>query len=205
MADCSSVISRIRGTGIPLAGNDIDTDRIIPARFMKCVTFDGLGEKAFFDERFDQKGNRREHPFNEDRYGKGQILVVGKNFGCGSSREHAPQSLRDFGINALIGESFAEIFAGNCTVMGMPAVCIEPADRKGIADRIDADPEIELEMDLDGQVVRMGGNEIPFTMPESSRQLLITGTWDTTSVLLAGRLEIEKTANRIPYLNGFSV
>src|SRR3989338_1893157 len=112
----------IEGKGIPIQGNDIDTDRIIPARFMKCVTFEGLGKYAFYDERFDENGNKKKHSFNEEKFLKGSILIVNKNFGCGSSREHAPQALQKFGIKAIIGESFAEIFASNCAVMGIPTV-----------------------------------------------------------------------------------
>src|SRR6056297_3468335 len=111
-------------TGIPVPGDDIDTDRIIPARFMRCVTFDGLGEFAFYDERFNDDKSLKKHPLNDERYNEGSILIVGDNFGCGSSREHAPQALKRYGIKAVIGQSFADIFAGNCVAMGMPAVSV---------------------------------------------------------------------------------
>ena len=138
----------VEGKGIPVQGNDIDTDRIIPARFMKCVTFEGLGKYAFYDERFDGNGNKKKHSFNEEKFLKGSILIVNKNFGCGSSREHAPQALVKFGIKAIIGESFAEIFAGNCTVLGIPTVTAPHDAIENIMMVIKEKPETPLVVDL---------------------------------------------------------
>ena len=134
---------QITGTGIPVPGNDIDTDRIIPARFMKCVTFDGLEQYAFYDERF-SGDTPKAHPFNDDRFLGGSILIVNKNFGCGSSREHAPQALVRFGMRAIIGESFAEIFAGNCTALGVPAVTASQDHITQLMQAVESDPKIRI-------------------------------------------------------------
>ena len=138
----------IEGRGIPLPGNDIDTDRIIPARFMKCITFDGLGQYVFYDERFDESGSKKGHPFNDEKFLDSSILIVNKNFGCGSSREHAPQALLRFGIKALIGESFAEIFAGNCTVMGIPTVTAPHDAIENIMMVVEEKPETPIQINL---------------------------------------------------------
>ncbi len=193
----------IEGKGIPIQGNDIDTDRIIPARFMKCVTFEGLGKYAFYDERFDENGNKKKHPFNEEKFLKGSILIVNKNFGCGSSREHAPQALQKWGIKAIIGESFAEIFAGNCTVMGIPAV-IAPRDVvENIMMVIKEKSETPIQIDLLNKKVIYGDFEAEIQIPESRRFSLIRGEWDSTAILLNNKAEIERTAGKIPYINGF--
>lgn len=199
-----SAIKGASGRGIPVPGADIDTDRIIPARYMKAVTFEGLGEYAFQDARFDQEGNRKDHPFNEARYKGASILIVGSNFGCGSSREHAPQALMRWGIKAIIGESFAEIFAGNCSAMGIPAVRVSPQEAEMLMHLVQEKPETPIEIDLEKKVVRAGGYEIRLDMPEAGRKVLVEGTWDSTAVLLANRQAIERTASRIPYLRGFA-
>ncbi len=129
--------NQVTGTGIPVSGNDIDTDRIIPARFMKCVTFEGLEQYVFYDVRFDAEGQPKAHPYNEARYQGGSVLIVNKNFGCGSSREHAPQALMRFGMRVVIGESFAEIFAGNCTALGIPAVTASAEDITALMETVD--------------------------------------------------------------------
>ena len=197
--------AQINGTGIPVRGNDIDTDRIIPARFMKCVTFEGLGEYAFHDERFAEDGSTKDHSFNDERYRNGNILIVNKNFGCGSSREHAPQSLNRFGITAVIGESFAEIFAGNCAVMGIPAVRATENDVQQLMSGVEKDPSIDVAIDLEEQAVRFGAEQFAVTLPESARKALISGTWDTTAMLLANDAAIAATAARIPYMVDFAV
>src|SRR5260370_37104332 len=130
-------ITKIEGPGVHVPGNDIDTDRIIPARFMKCVTFDGLGEYLFYDMRFDKEKKPKNHPLNDPRHKGAVILLSGQNFGCGSSREHAPQALQKFGMKAVIAESFAEIFAGNCTTLGMPWVQLPATDIAKIAASIE--------------------------------------------------------------------
>jgi len=169
-------VPTVTGRAVFIPGADIDTDRIIPARFMKCVTFDGLGEFAFYDVRFDEHGNQTEHPLNDPRFAKASILVAGVNFGCGSSREHAPQSLRKYGFNGVIAESFAEIFYGNSTTLAMPCVMASPADIVALRDAVEADPETEVTIDVQALRVRTsGGLEIPVTMPDSAREALLSG------------------------------
>ncbi|MDA1163211.1 MAG: 3-isopropylmalate dehydratase small subunit [Planctomycetota bacterium] len=193
-------VETVSGTGIPLLLDDIDTDRIIPARFLRCVTFDGIGEHAFEDDR-QQDPN---HPFNQARFQNSGILVSGRNFGCGSSREHAPQSLMRWGIKAVVAESFAEIFFGNCTALGIPAVC---ASREGITRLgavIDADPTLELTLDLNALTLRYGEESVAVTMPDSARSALTTGLWDSLAQLLARKEDIAATAARLPYLNNYA-
>lgn len=195
--------AQISGTGIPVRGNDIDTDRIIPARFMKCVTFKGLGEYAFYDERFTDEGTAKDHPFNDARYQNGNILIVNKNFGCGSSREHAPQSLNRFGITGVIGESFAEIFAGNCVMMGIPAVRAAEDDTRALMAAVEKDASISVEIDLAKRSVRYGTEQIDVTMPDAARNALVNGTWDSTAALLENDDAIAATAARLPYIVDF--
>jgi 3-isopropylmalate/(R)-2-methylmalate dehydratase small subunit len=192
------------GRVIPLPGNDIDTDRIIPARYLKAITFDGLGEGAFIDERAAERDAGRTHPFDDARWAGGSILLVGRNFGCGSSREHAPQALQRFGIRALVGESFAEIFSGNCTVLGIPAVRAAGADIERLQALVQQDPALEVTVDLEAQTVTAGDLQCPATLPEGARHALVRGTWDSTTLLLAGRNQIAATAARLPYLNAFA-
>ncbi len=203
MASKTSVRS-VSGRGLPLPGSDIDTDRIIPARFMKAITFDGLGEHAFHDVRYDAEGKLKDHPFNDPRYRGASILVVGSNFGCGSSREHAPQALMRFGIKAILGVSFAEIFAGNCLSIGVPAARLSAADAQALVADIQRDPSLEIVVDLEARVIHVAGREMPLEMPESARRQLLDGTWDGTAVLLANRRAIAETAARLPYLRGFA-
>lgn len=199
----------IKGRGMPLPGDDIDTDRIIPARYLKCITFDELGKFTFYDERYDEKGNKKDHPFNDERYRGAEILVVNKNFGCGSSREHAPQSLMRAGIRAIIGESFAEIFLGNCTALGIPAVTMEAGAVSELMDFTGKEPEAVLTLDLDKKIVEAGlpgggnGKVFKIEISDSAREVFLSGTWDTTSALLSGKKEIESKAGALPYLNHF--
>lgn len=197
-------VTLVAGTAIVVRGNDIDTDRIIPARYMKVVTFDGLGEYAFRDVRYDEAGNATSHPFNDPAYRNAHILLVNKNFGCGSSREHAPQALMRWGIKAVVGESFAEIFAGNCNALGVPAVAVAEDAIEALMRAVEADPLARVEVDLEGQEVRCGEASFPMEFAETYRQSLVSGTWDSTAVLLANRGGIDATAARLPYLNGFA-
>ena len=192
------------GRAIPLPGNDIDTDRIIPARYLKAITFDGLGEAAFIDERAAERAAGRTHPLDDKRWTGGSILLVGRNFGCGSSREHAPQALQRFGIRALVGESFAEIFSGNCTVLGIPAVRAAAADIERLQALVEQDPFTEVTVDLAAQTVSAGALQCPATLPEGARHALVRGTWDSTTLLLAGRDRIAATTANLPYLNAFA-
>jgi len=197
-------VTAIAGRAMPLPGDEIDTDRIIPARYLKCVTFDGLGEFAFHDERFDERGAPKEHPFNDGRYEGAEVLVVGANFGCGSSREHAPQALMRSGIRAVVGASFAEIFAGNCAAIGVPAVTLTREALDELTTIIEAEPGVAVTVDLTAQTVSAGSRQWPFAMPEADRKALTSGHWDTTGVLLANREDILQQAREIPYVNGFA-
>jgi len=199
----TSSITKVSGKAVLVPGNDIDTDRIIPARYMKAITFAGLGKYAFIDERFDEQGKAKGHPFDDPRFRGASILLVNKNFGCGSSREHAPQALRDWGIRAVIGESFAEIFAGNCTAMGIPIACVGEANAQRLSELVEADPSLVITLDLDRQIVTAGQVEAACTIPQAYRNSLLDGSWDSTGTLLANRAEIEATVRRIPYLSGF--
>jgi 3-isopropylmalate/(R)-2-methylmalate dehydratase small subunit len=194
-------VARVAGRGAVLRGDDIDTDRIIPARFLRCVTFDGLGEHAFEDDRQQAKGN---HPLDDARFAGASILIVGRNFGCGSSREHAPQSLWRFGFRAFVGESFAEIFFGNCVALGLPAVTLARAELERLMDAVELDPAQELVLDLGAGtlVSRVGVQRV--AMPDGARRQLLEGTWDATSVLLEAGPAIQATAARLPYVGGFA-
>ena len=194
-------IETVSGSGVPLLLNDIDTDRIIPARFLRCVTFDGIGEHAFEDDR-EQDPN---HPFNQEKFQNGSILVSGRNFGCGSSREHAPQSLMRWGIKAVVAESFAEIFFGNCTSLGIPAVCASREDLSKMATAIKADSTLEFTLDLNALTLNFGSETVAVTMPDSARSALTTGQFDALAQLLARKDDIAATASRLPYLNSFAV
>jgi 3-isopropylmalate/(R)-2-methylmalate dehydratase small subunit len=193
-------IETVSGTAVPLLLDDIDTDRIIPARYLRCVTFDGLGEHAFEDDR--QQDSR--HPFDDPRFQGGRVLVAGRNFGCGSSREHAPQSLMRWGIQAIVAESFAEIFFGNCTSLGIPCVCASRADLEKLVAAIQADPKLVVAVDLVASEVRFGAQSAKFTMVESARGSLVSGQWDFLGQLLDNKPGIAATAARVPYLNGFN-
>lgn len=194
-------VTTVSGTCVPLFLDDIDTDRIIPARYLRCVTFDGLGEHAFEDDRKQDQN----HPFDDARFQGSSLIVAGRNFGCGSSREHAPQSLIRWGINALIAESFAEIFFGNCTSLGVPAVCAARSNCEKLANAIKANPKIEVSVDLEAQQVRFGSESFAVTIPESARSALVSGQWDFLGQLLDGQDQIQQTARKLPYLNQFVV
>lgn len=193
----SSEIKQVLGQGIPLRGNDIDTDRIIPARFLKCVTFDGLGAQAFADDRAQANGS---HPFDQDQFQGASILAVNNNFGCGSSREHAPQALLKWGIKAIIGESFAEIFFSNCLANGVPCVTATPEILAEVQRFIDANPSADVTIDLEKMVIVCGDWEKPISLGEGARQALIGGTWDSCGQLVAAKEDIAVTAKRLPYV-----
>ncbi len=192
-----------RGCGIVVRGNDIDTDRIIPARYLAAVTFAGLEDGVFVDARYTPDGSEKDHPFNERRFADASILVVNLNFGCGSSREHAPQALMRWGIRLLVGESFGEIFLGNCTALGVPAVTAAPDDVGALMDAIELDPSQEVAVDLEAMTASSRAGTIAITMPEGARRQLLDGSWNAVQTLLSARDEIAATAERIPYLRGF--
>lgn len=183
-----------------MPGDDIDTDRIIPARFMKCVTFDGLGEFMFYDVRKDAEGNDRKHPLNDPRFAEASILLSGSNFGCGSSREHAPQAIYRAGFRGIIAESFAEIFFGNSIQLGMPCVTAPYDAIQQIVQAIEADPATEVTIDLEGKKVRFGIHAIDCEIREGARSVLLNGHWDPLEDLLASEEQIEAVAQSLPYM-----
>lgn len=191
-------VTAVSGTGVPVRGDDVDTDRIIPARYLKAVTFEGLGEHAFRDERIAAGGSGAAHPLDDARYAGASVLFVNRNFGCGSSREHAPQALYRYGIRAIVGASFAEIFAGNCLMIGLPAVTSERVGEW--QDRLEAAPETPVRVDVQAASITLGGDEYPLEIPAAARRSLVSGTWDSMAALLAGGERIGAAAARIPYL-----
>jgi 3-isopropylmalate/(R)-2-methylmalate dehydratase small subunit len=192
-----SKVTKIVGRAIPLVGNDIDTDRIIPARFLKAVTFDGLGEHAFADDRAQLQG---QHPFDRAEYQGAKVLIVNANFGCGSSREHAPQSIGKWGIQAIVGESFSEIFFGNCVMLGLPCLTATPEVTSCLQQLVQDNPAGEVSVDLVTGTVTCGDFTAPVTMADGPRQQLIAGTWDACGQLVANGTEIRATADRLPYM-----
>ncbi len=192
-------IEQITGRGIPLVLDDIDTDRIIPARYLRCVTFEGLGEHVFEDDRLQMPN----HPFDDPRFQGAAVLIVGRNFGCGSSREHAPQALMRWGIKAIVGESFGEIFFGNCTANGIPPVCVSPDDAKKLAEAVTANPSQSVLVDLVAKKVQCGKVSADCTMQEGARQSLVSGNWDFLGQLVEAGPQIRQTAERLPYMTNF--
>ncbi|MDC7227685.1 MAG: 3-isopropylmalate dehydratase small subunit [Spirochaetales bacterium] len=191
-------ITNLTGQCVPVRGNDIDTDRIIPARFMKVVSFEGLGEAAFYDIRYNSNG-KTDHPFNLDVYQDASILLVNKNFGCGSSREHAPQALMRWGIKAVVGESFAEIFSGNCTSLGIPVVEVDSADIGRLMNAAEETPNMNMIIDIESMTLNFGDFEIEARMNSAARNALMTGSWDSTGVLLDSGEEIDAMHESLPY------
>jgi 3-isopropylmalate/(R)-2-methylmalate dehydratase small subunit len=212
----SPVVEQVAGRGIPVRGDDIDTDRIIPARFLRCVTFDGIGEHAFEDDRSAvallAKADRKLplHPFDQPRFQGAAVLVVNRNFGCGSSREHAPQALLRRGVRACLGESFAEIFFGNCVALGIPCMTIPRERVEALQSAIEADPALELTLDLRAREVvakgarTPGWDRLPASIPDGAREGFLAGTWDATGLLLEDPEEIEAVARALPYTRAFA-
>jgi 3-isopropylmalate/(R)-2-methylmalate dehydratase small subunit len=192
-----SEVKTVSGRGIPLVGNDIDTDRIIPARFLRSVTFDGLGAEVFIDDRTQANG---QHPFDLPQYQGAKILVVNGNFGCGSSREHAPQAIAKWGIRAIVGESFAEIFFGNCVAMGIPCVTADPSVTKQLQEILTDNPQAEINVDLEALKVTSGEFEGAIAMGDGARMMLTSGTWDACGQLVAQKDQIRATAANLPYV-----
>jgi len=195
-----SPITQVTGRAVPVPGDDVDTDRIIPARFMKCVTFDGLGEFMFYDVRFDENKQPRPHPLNEKKYQGAKILIAGNNFGCGSSREHAPQAIYRFGIRAVIAEGFAEIFFGNSTTLSMPCVTVSKASRQALQSLVEADPALELNINLETKTITAGSKTFPLDIRDSARHALLSGHWDPIADLLEGDAAISKVVSSLPYM-----
>jgi len=187
-----------RGVGVP--GNDIDTDRIIPARFMKCVTFDGLGEYLFHDVRKNADGTDQPHPLNDPRFKGAAILLSGANFGCGSSREHAPQAIQKYGFKAVVAEGFAEIFFGNCVTLGIPCFEASRDDIGKIAAAVGKDPATAITVDVAKQEIRFAGQTVPAVVRASARDALMNGRWDAIGELIEGLPAVKSTATALPYL-----
>jgi 3-isopropylmalate/(R)-2-methylmalate dehydratase small subunit len=192
-----SVIKVVSGQGIPLLGNDIDTDRIIPARFLRCVTFDGLGAQVFADDRAQADG---QHPFDLEHHQEAEILVVNANFGCGSSREHAPQALAKWGIRAIVGESFAEIFFGNCVALGIPCVTADPAAIKRLQELLIENPQTSITVNLETMQLHCGDFSAPVFKDEGPRKMMLSGSWDACGQLVAQADQVRETAATLPYL-----
>ncbi|MDF1849624.1 MAG: 3-isopropylmalate dehydratase small subunit [Verrucomicrobiales bacterium] len=193
-------ITSVTGTAVHVPGSDIDTDRIIPARFMKCVTFDGLGEYLFYDVRHQEDGTPKPHPLNESRFEGASVLLSGINFGCGSSREHAPQALYRAGFRAVIAQSFAEIFFGNCATLGVPCAIASADDIEKIAAAVEADPSLEVTVDVEKSEVRFGEDSISVEIPSTARDAFLSAQWDPIGELLEAEDEIAGTISELAYL-----
>ena len=197
----SQPVRDVSGRGCVLRGNDIDTDRIIPARYLRELTFETLGRYAFEDDR---KAAGGKHALDDERFTGAEILIVGKNFGCGSSREHAPQSLMRFGFRAFVGESFAEIFFGNCTTLGLPCVTLAAEEIEKLRVAVELDPAQTLQLDLAAETLTSSVGAQAIAMPAGARKTLVEGTWDATTALLDAGDAIESTAARLPYIENFA-
>ncbi|MCL5420034.1 MAG: 3-isopropylmalate dehydratase small subunit [Candidatus Marsarchaeota archaeon] len=198
-----TIIKEIVGRALPLRGNDIDTDRIVPARFLKEITFSRMGEYAFYDERFGDSGEKKEHPFNNPAYAGASILIVNKNFGCGSSREHAPQAIKRFGIRAIIGESFATIFSGNSFAIGMPLLRVSAEDAEYLLKAVEENKSAELRISLPDKSITLNGRAIGFSIPEAELNAFVTGRWDSLSLLLANAEKAKQLEAGLKYPNRF--
>jgi 3-isopropylmalate/(R)-2-methylmalate dehydratase small subunit len=191
-------IERVSGRGLPLRGHDIDTDRIIPARFLVAVSFEGLERHVFADDRKDGG-----HAFDAPQFQGARVLLVNRNFGCGSSREHAPQAIQRWGITAIVGEGYSEIFFGNSVQLGLPCLTVDAAGIEALQSKAEQAPETEFVVDLPAMTVSGGGVTVRATMPAAARDALVTGLWDGTGLLLADFDEVRATADALPYVGGF--
>ncbi len=187
-------IREIRGTAVPVRGDNIDTDRIIPARFLKAITFEGLERHLFEDEA---------SAFANPAYAGATILLVNANFGCGSSREHAPQAIRRRGIRAIVGESFSEIFFGNSVALGMPCVRASHEDIERLMQLVEVQPSAEMTLDLDSMKASAGDVSVRVALPAAARESFLDGTWDATALLLDRFEDVERVAKRLPYVSGW--
>lgn len=194
-------ITQIIGKGVYLAGDDIDTDRIIPARYMKCITFDGLGDYLFYDLRHNEDDTEKDHVFNDPIYSEASILISGKNFGCGSSREHAPQALYRAGFRAIITEGFAEIFFGNSTQLGMPCLTVKTEVIQKLSAAVSSNPETVISINMDNLKISIGDEQFDSTIKEGARESLITGTWDPIGELLEGVEDVDCMAASLPNID----
>lgn len=193
----ASRIERIAGRALPLRGDDIDTDRIIPARYLKAVSFEGLEQHVFADDRSDPA-----HAFNQPQYQGARVLLVNRNFGCGSSREHAPQALQRWGIQAIVGEGFSEIFFGNSVSLGLPCLTVAPEDAERLQAAVEADPSLEVAVDVSSLAVTAGSLSVKASMPDAARDALVSGLWDGTGLLLADFDQVHALSQTLPYVTG---
>jgi 3-isopropylmalate/(R)-2-methylmalate dehydratase small subunit len=191
-------VRRVGGTGVPIPGDDVDTDQILPARFMKEVTFENMADYLFYDARRDDDGELNDHPLN--RFEGASIAVVNSNFGCGSSREHAPQAMMRWGVDGVVGESYAEIFRDNCKSLGIPAVTADHDTVTDLQEWIEANPDGEIEIDVVESAVRYGGREVDVDIDDAMREALVEGIWDTTELMYRNLPEVERTAADLPYV-----
>ena len=199
----SRYLDRVSGRGISLRGHDIDTDRIIPARFLKCVSFEGLEKHAFEDDRKQLEERGQVHAFSDPRYAGAKILIVNGNFGCGSSREHAPQALQRWGIRAVVGESFSEIFFGNSVALGMPCLTVSGSDAEALMSAVEANPQAEVTASVSDQSVSINGTRYQAAIPAGAREAFTAGTWDATGLLLDDFDRVRAVAKNLPYISGF--
>jgi len=203
MATSHSKITSAEGRGIVVRGDEIDTDRIIPARFLRTITFDGLEHHLFEDDRKQLKERGQTHAVDRPEYQGAHVMFVASNFGCGSSREHAPQAIARWGINAIVGVSFAEIFAGNSTMIGLPLATATAQDIERLMAAVEADPTVPCRLDLVAKTATAGSVTVPVSMPDSLRSALMSGDWDATSLLVDRYDEVEKVAADLPYVSGW--
>jgi 3-isopropylmalate/(R)-2-methylmalate dehydratase small subunit len=196
-------VDKIMGRALPLRGHDIDTDRIIPARFLKCVSFEGLETHAFEDDRKQLEERGQVHAFSNPRYAGARILIVNGNFGCGSSREHAPQAIQRWGIRAVVGESFSEIFFGNSVALGMPCLTVSAHDAEELLSAVEANPQVEVSVSVATETVDVDGKKYQAAIPAGARHAFTAGTWDATGLLLDQFEDVRRVAANLPYVSGF--
>jgi len=192
-------ISKVEGQAIPIVLDDIDTDRIIPARYLKCVTFDGLGKYAFYDDRFNAAGTEKKHPLNDNRFKGANVIISGANFGCGSSREHAPQAIKRAGIDAVIAESFAEIFHGNATTLGIVCITLSRNEINELKSLIEKTPEIKLEIDIEKETLKTPEKSYNFQINQNAKKDFLAGTYDSLAELLDNMAKVRKFEKELPY------
>lgn len=192
-------ISKVEGQAVPIVLDDIDTDRIIPARYLKCVTFDGLGKYAFYDDRFNADGTEKKHPLNDNRFKGANIIISGANFGCGSSREHAPQAIKRAGIDAVIAESFAEIFYGNATTLGIVCITLSRSEINELKSLVEKTPEAKLKIDIENETLLTPEKSYNFQINQNAKKDFLAGTYDSLAELLANMDKVRKFENELPY------
>ncbi|MEO6096127.1 MAG: 3-isopropylmalate dehydratase small subunit [Fibrobacteria bacterium] len=197
-----AIIAKVQGRAVPVRGNDIDTDRIIPARFLRCVVFDGLGEHSFEDDRLGLKAKGQTHAFDDARFQGASVLFVNKNFGCGSSREHAPQAIMRWGVKAIVGESFAEIFFGNCVSIGIPCLTASEESLARLMAAAEKNPMAEWTVDVEAGKVK-GPVEETAVLPAGPKSQFLSSRWNSLNELLLDGSGVDKVAAALPYVSGW--